>query len=217
MSSFTWDQGLNLSLNTILLEYEPDKLRSVYWIDSDVNQIIMRYSLATNELCMTANILGYLILDTCVPITVEEWNGSDGLWHTLSFELLGNHLIGLRDGIQIFEVHDDLLLQVSKTGYIKLVCGNGQYCYDDLMVFSLVNQEYLCGDANADEVVNISDALYILNYIFLPASPAPDPPLAGDVDCEGNINISDAIYIINFIFSGGNPPCDTDGNDDPDC
>ena len=82
MSSFTWDQGLNLSVNTILLEYEPDELRSLYWIDSDVNQIIMKYSLQTNQLCMTANILGYLILDECVPITMEEWNGSDGLWHT---------------------------------------------------------------------------------------------------------------------------------------
>jgi hypothetical protein len=217
VSSFSFDQGLNLSVNTRLLEYEPDRLRSVYWIDIDVNQIIMKYSLESNQLCMIANILGYLILNECIPVNAEEWNGTDGLWHTLSFELVGNHLVGLRDSIQLFEVYDDMLLQVAKTGYIKLVCGNGQFCYDDLVVYSLVEEEYICGDANADEVVNVSDAIYILNYIFLPASPAPDPPLSGDVDCEGNINISDVVYIINFIFSGGNPPCDTDGNDDPDC
>lgn len=65
---------------------------------------------------------------------------------------------------------------------------------------------YLCGDANDDELVSISDAVYLIGYIF-GGGPAPVPPAAGDCDCSGAINISDAVYLINYIFSGGSVPC----------
>lgn len=65
---------------------------------------------------------------------------------------------------------------------------------------------YLCGDANNDELVTISDAVYLIGYIFA-GGPAPVPPAAGDCDCSGAINISDAVYLINYIFSGGSAPC----------
>jgi len=34
---------------------------------------------------------------------------------------------------------------------------------------------YICGDANADLSVNVSDAVYIINYVFVSGSPVPDP------------------------------------------
>ncbi len=67
---------------------------------------------------------------------------------------------------------------------------------------------YICGDAGGDGQVNISDAVYIINYIFIPGSPEPDPLDAAEVNCDGNVNISDAVYIINYIFVGGAAPCD---------
>jgi hypothetical protein len=67
---------------------------------------------------------------------------------------------------------------------------------------------YICGDAGGDGQVNISDAVYIINYIFIPGSPAPEPLQAAEVNCDGNVNISDAVYIINYIFVGGAAPCD---------
>jgi subtilisin family serine protease len=76
--------------------------------------------------------------------------------------------------------------------------------------------EIMCGDANGDENVNISDAVYIINYVFIGGSP-PDPLEAGDCNCDGTCNISDAVWIINYIFIGGNDPCDLDGDSDPDC
>jgi hypothetical protein len=65
---------------------------------------------------------------------------------------------------------------------------------------------WTCGDANGDEQVAISDAVYVINYIF-GGGPAPDPLEAADADCSGEVAISDAVYVINFIFGGGPAPC----------
>ena len=62
------------------------------------------------------------------------------------------------------------------------------------------------GDADGNGIITISDAVYIINYIFS-SGPAPQPPLAADADCNGIITISDAVYLTNYIFSGGPAPC----------
>jgi len=74
----------------------------------------------------------------------------------------------------------------------------------------------ICGDANSDESVNVSDAVYIINYVFVGGDP-PDPLESGEVNCDGSVNVSDAVYIINYVFVSGTPPCDTDGDSIPDC
>ncbi len=63
-----------------------------------------------------------------------------------------------------------------------------------------------CGDANSDGSVNISDAVYLIAYIFA-GGPAPSPLDFGDVNCDGAVNISDAVYLIAYIFAGGAAPC----------
>jgi hypothetical protein len=73
-----------------------------------------------------------------------------------------------------------------------------------------------CGDANMDEAVNVSDAVGIVNYVFIGADP-PSDPREGDVNCDGTSNVSDAVWLINYIFIGGNEPCDPDGDGIPDC
>jgi hypothetical protein len=82
----------------------------------------------------------------------------------------------------------------------------------DTIVLTVIISEpppppYICGDANGDEVVNVSDAVHIVNYIFVPGSPEPEPMEAGEVNCDEVVNVSDAVFIINFIFSGGDDPC----------
>jgi outer membrane protein assembly factor BamB len=77
--------------------------------------------------------------------------------------------------------------------------------------------DYICGDTNRDDLVNVSDAVYIVNYIFVVGSPAPYPIESGDVNCDGIVNVSDAVWIINYVFVGGNESCDTNGDDVLDC
>jgi hypothetical protein len=69
----------------------------------------------------------------------------------------------------------------------------------------LSEMQYSPGDANGDLTVNISDAVYLINYIFVGGS-APDPLWNGDADCTGIISISDAVYLITYIFAGGPAP-----------
>ncbi len=63
-----------------------------------------------------------------------------------------------------------------------------------------------CGDADNSGAVTISDAVYLINYIFA-GGPAPNPLGTGDADCSGSISISDAVYLIAHIFAGGPAPC----------
>jgi len=63
------------------------------------------------------------------------------------------------------------------------------------------------GDVNADGLVNVSDAVSLVSYIFADG-PAPEPLLAADANCDGTANITDVTYIVNYIFAGGPPPCE---------
>ncbi len=66
--------------------------------------------------------------------------------------------------------------------------------------------DFISGDADNGGVITISDAVYLINYIFS-GGPAPCPPRNGDADCSGAVTISDAVYLINYIFAGGPAPC----------
>jgi hypothetical protein len=68
------------------------------------------------------------------------------------------------------------------------------------------NRSFLCGDANGDATVDISDAVYLISYIFS-GGPAPAPLDAGDANCDSTVDISDVVYLIAYIFSGGAAPC----------
>ncbi|NIP44297.1 MAG: hypothetical protein GWO41_07735 [candidate division Zixibacteria bacterium] len=76
--------------------------------------------------------------------------------------------------------------------------------------------EYICGDVNDDLTVNVSDAVSIINYVFI-GGEAPDPLESADTNCDGGVNISDAVWLINYVFIDGNRPCDTNGDDISDC
>jgi hypothetical protein len=76
--------------------------------------------------------------------------------------------------------------------------------------------QYMCGDADASEAVDIDDVVYVIAYIFS-SGPGPTPVEAADADCSGGVDIDDVVYLIAYIFSSGPPPCDLDGNGIFDC
>ena len=61
---------------------------------------------------------------------------------------------------------------------------------------------FLCrkGDADGNSHTNITDAVYIINYIFA-GGPEPYSECNGDADGNGYINISDAVWLIHYIFA----------------
>lgn len=66
--------------------------------------------------------------------------------------------------------------------------------------------DYVCGDADGNTLITISDAVFLITYIFA-GGPAPDPIESGDADCNSLVTISDAVYLISYIFAGGAAPC----------
>ncbi len=62
-----------------------------------------------------------------------------------------------------------------------------------------------CGDADNNGIWTISDAVYLITYIF-GGGPAPAQTCLGDADGNKIITISDAVYLITFIFGGGPQP-----------
>ena len=61
------------------------------------------------------------------------------------------------------------------------------------------------GDSNASGDLNITDGVYVLNYLFLGG---PEPPCqdAADSDDNGTLNITDGVRILNYLFLGGPAP-----------
>lgn len=63
----------------------------------------------------------------------------------------------------------------------------------------------IAGDANGDGWIDISDVVYLINYIYR-NGPTPNYPLAGDADCDGVVDANDMVYTISYLFKGGPPP-----------
>jgi hypothetical protein len=72
--------------------------------------------------------------------------------------------------------------------------------------FSVPVRQIIYGDAGGDGSIDISDAVYLIRYIFS-MGPAPSPWAAGDANCDSVVDISDAVYLIDYIFGGGAMPC----------
>ena len=53
--------------------------------------------------------------------------------------------------------------------------------------------------------MNLTDAIYILNHLFL-GGPVPVCDDAADVDDNGITNISDPVYLLLHLFQGGAAP-----------
>lgn len=65
---------------------------------------------------------------------------------------------------------------------------------------------YRNGDADRNEVINILDITYIIDYLYK-GGPAPYPEHAGDADCNLVLNILDITYLISYLYKGGEEPC----------
>jgi hypothetical protein len=65
---------------------------------------------------------------------------------------------------------------------------------------------FIRGEVNLDLMLDLSDGVFILTYLFLPDAEAPACLDAADTTDDGLHDISDAIRIFGFLFLGGIPP-----------
>ncbi|MEE3296273.1 MAG: dockerin type I repeat-containing protein [Planctomycetota bacterium] len=64
---------------------------------------------------------------------------------------------------------------------------------------------FIRGDANGDEALDISDALYILGWLFL-GDADPTCLESADANDDKEINITDPSYLLAYLFVGGAEP-----------
>jgi hypothetical protein len=62
---------------------------------------------------------------------------------------------------------------------------------------------WIRGDGNADGIVNLSDGVNLLGFLFL-GGPAKCQR-AMETNLDGRVDMSDAIYILNHLFLSGPP------------
>lgn len=163
---------------------------------------------------------------------IQTWDFSDPLNPTPAAEKVGVGSLGwpyvptliVRDGflytgnnngLEIFDLFDPTRpvriashktpsgagAQIGEVGDVFLVTD-----VSGIAAFSAPLPEMLIGDADVNGMVNISDAVFLIGYIFVDG-PSPLPRRVGDIDCSGFISITDVVYLLSYIFGGGPAPC----------
>ena len=61
------------------------------------------------------------------------------------------------------------------------------------------------GDANGSTSVDITDALTILEYLFL-GTATPVSVVHGNANGKSGVDIADSTYLLTFLFLGGEQP-----------
>jgi len=81
------------------------------------------------------------------------------------------------------------------------------YATQDMLMARILEffPEYICGDVNDDNTVNILDIVFLINYKFK-GGPAPAVPDAADVNNDSAVNILDIVYLIDYKFKNGPEP-----------
>jgi len=62
----------------------------------------------------------------------------------------------------------------------------------------------MCGNANRDGVVSVSDVVFLINYLF--KGGAKPFMYYSNVNGDNKLSVSDVVYLINYLFKGGAKP-----------
>ena len=82
--------------------------------------------------------------------------------------------------------------------YVRLITGGGNAGVPVSMLVSI--ESSLSGDINGDEVVNIQDVIFLINFILLLDEPSSLEYDSADVNSDDILNVQDVIIIVNSIL-----------------
>jgi hypothetical protein len=84
---------------------------------------------------------------------------------------------------------------------------DGSYDVIPQLFNGTVNIQWICGDVNADGVINVGDIVYLTTYLYRGGPPPIPLPCYGDVNCDDIVNVGDVVYLITYLYRGGSSPC----------
>ncbi|MEM7261990.1 MAG: carboxypeptidase regulatory-like domain-containing protein [Planctomycetota bacterium] len=150
-----------------------------------------------------------------IPDNFETTTGIDGSFEFAEI-LPGEYSITIQGRNHYVELYENLTVTGGFGGEV-----------DDWGLMSVYRRprgtsldQFLRGDANSDGRVDISDAVWGLNWLFKGAQ-APSCFKAFDANADNGTDISDTIFTLRYLFSGEMPPpppfdeCGEDPNDSP--
>ena len=119
---------------------------------------------------------------------IASWNGS-------SWSPLGSGMNGPVDALMVY--NDNLLVGgefTSAGGKVSTYIAQWTPAFD-----------FICGDLNDDDALNIIDIIFLINYRYKDGS-APIPQASADVNNDELLNILDIVYLINYKYKEGPEP-----------
>lgn len=145
-------------------------------------------------------IMNVIISNQAISLTLQNYTNplppGSGLLANLYFSIDSAAVVN--DSIKI----DTAIVWGSQLDYISTIFGDYVPHYK---TGGVIIGTPLWGDASGDNKVNVSDVIFLINYLFK-GGPQSNPPYLGDANCNGSVTISDVVYLVNYLFKGGPPP-----------
>lgn len=96
----------------------------------------------------------------------------------------------------------EALMYTANNSYIP----NNTYGWGLIDLLAAVQYSFRTGDVNRNGSTTISDAVYLISYLFK-GGPPPYLLYRGDVNCDQAVTVADVVYLIDYLFKGGPLPC----------
>ena len=206
---FDGDSSIIINAANMVTEIPIDDIRKILFEEIELNPVFQLESL-------TPDTTAYLGSD----ITLRFKVSNDGLVEDeISLTQTAGEIIGTFyvDDVQTTTL--TLGANQSVEGYLLVSIPESGYEIDEALLFAItatsevtgnseeadfeitiINYEFILGDANNDGIVNISDIVVIINYI-MNGSASPFVFEKADVNGDGIINVLDITGIVNIIYS----------------
>lgn len=200
LSNYNWEANLYYSACTLQVAVNYDSTSRLLKVQTRTTAL---------DTFPSANLhLRYAIAESHI---YYPWQTLDSLHHVVR-KMLPNYA-GVAFSIQPGETFVDSQSYVLPSAWVDKNCYVVVFAqadgYGDRAVFcserAEVFQTYQVGDANGDGAVTVSDAVFLLNYLFK-QGPVPSPLGRGDANGDGQVGVADAIYLLNYLFKGGPAP-----------
>jgi len=162
---------------------------------------------------------GLIVLDVSDPYNIDSLGFFEVPREAYNIYIKGNfayisaHLSFFEgDGIYVLDITDPtnptLVTYYDTPGTPMDVLVDEPYVlvaeYSSLLVFE-ASFLSVPGDVNSDGIVNSSDIVYLIDYLFK-NGPEPSDLSAADVNFDCLINAADIVYLIDYLFRGGPRP-----------
>jgi hypothetical protein len=143
-----------------------------------------------------------------VYVTGTSAGGGQAVFATLKYDRNGQELWIRRHDVPAEAGNFTQAMAIDDSNNVY-VTGSGLFSgtYEDYATIKYVDSPIKCGDANGDSKITVSDAVYLVSYLFK-GGPAPVPKWKANIDCDSGtgVGVSDVVYLINYLFKGGLPP-----------